>query len=63
MNTFKKVLFWITSPLIFSCYILFMILEGLSSKCLHFIHMYEGWCFNYSDKWEYLGDGIWKGKD
>lgn len=63
MKLFKKILFWTTSPITFSGYILFMIFGGFSERCLHFIHMYEAWCFNYHEKWTYLGDGIWKGKD
>lgn len=63
MKTFKKILFWITSPVVFFAFMLFTILEGLSERCVHFTHMYEAWCFDYHEEWTYLGDGIWKGKE
>lgn len=63
MKTFKKILFWTTSPVCMLCFILFMVLEWVSERCQHFLRMYEAWCFDYKKHWVYLGDGIWKGKD
>lgn len=63
MKTFKKILYWVTSPISFLAFVLFTILEGLSERCNYFLHMWEAWCFDYHESWEYLGDGIWKGKD
>jgi len=63
MQKLKKILFWITSPIVFVGFLIMTIIKGTSETCLHFMHMYEAWCFNYHKNWEYLGDGWWRNKE
>jgi len=63
MKTFKKYLYYFTTPCTFILFLIFTIIEDIGHGVTELLHMFEAWCFNYKDTGlKYRGEGIWSSK-
>lgn len=60
MKTFKKYLYWLTTPVSFVAFFFFSLFELIGHSGQEALHRFEAWCLNYKDTGLiYRGDGIY----
>lgn len=62
----KKILFWVSQPVLIPVLVIGLSLEWVGECITKLCHAFEGWAFEYEKRgWKHLGEGIyrWKGKD